>query len=110
MGPEGYESIERVGLMTSLRAREMRRLLPVWQRSVPSLHEFGKARNPGKHSDLVAVGFSGTIGEEVGKRRASGERGGVHRSSQTGEGFEGHFGFGDRPVQWASGARAGGSR
>jgi len=47
-----------MGSTTSVRARQMRRVLARWQRSGLTLREFwGETRNPTEHSELVAAGL-----------------------------------------------------
>ena len=95
---------------TSVRVRQMRRVLARWQRSGLTLRAFGQQRgHPAEHSDVVAAGHP-ACRRGGGERRSSGERGGVQRSVTAGERSEKTIGSGDRPAQRACGAGTGGSR
>ena len=48
----------RMGSTTSVRARQMRRVLAGWQRSGLTLRSRGETRNPAEHAELVASGLA----------------------------------------------------
>src|SRR6266481_1021317 len=100
----------RMGSTTSVRARQMRRVLAHWQRSGLRLREFGEQRGiPLSTLSWWRQVFrrAGDEGWEGRSRRAPG---GVHRSAIADERCEDASGAGDRPAQRASGAGADGSR
>ena len=80
----------RMGSTTSVRARQMRRVLARWQRSGLTLREFGEKRG----IPLSTLSWWRQVfrraGEEDGNGAAAENRGGVHRSATSRRTFQGH--------------------
>ena len=80
----------RMGSTTSVRARQMRRVLARWQRSGLTLREFGEKRGIPLSTLTWWRRVFRRAGEEEGNGVSRGEPGGVHRSATAGEAFQGH--------------------